>query len=754
MVFSEFNLSNLNGSNGFIINGVSLKDDRAGRKVSNAGDVNGDGIDDLVIGALFASPNGKTGAGQTYVVFGSSSGFSASFNLSSLNGNNGFALNGINEYDFSGSSVSGAGDINGDGIDDVIVGSLNSGQAYVVFGRSSGFSPSLNLSNLNGSNGFVLNGVQVGAYNGASVSDAGDINGDGIDDLVIGDQLQRSGQAYVVFGQSGGFSPSFNLSSLNGNNGFVLNGNNDFTGASVDGVGDMNGDGIDDLIVGAPSASPNGKTGAGQAYVVFGQSGGFSPSFNLSSLNGNNGFALNGISDFDALGYSVSGTGDVNGDGIDDLIVGARQASPNGNASGQDYVVFGSRNGFGASIDASRLDGSNGFALNGIKELDFAGSSVSGAGDIDGDGINDLIVGAYEADPSGKSGAGQTYLVFGSSQGFDSSINLSSLNGSNGFTLNGINEFDESGISVSDAGDINDDGLDDFIIGTLKSLNSPPGQSYVVYGFIPGLTLNTPLIDATNLTRGAISVNLSRSRSTLVIQQALGSKALNLPGYRDIKGTRFADTLIGNADNNVLIGNAGNDLLNGRAGNDTLLGGNGNDVMYGDNGGDVLKGDRGNDLLDGGKGNDYLTGGTGSDVLLGGRGHDFLVGGADNDRLTGSTGNDQFYFKTSQPSASVNFGVDQIRDFNRTAGNTDKIVLSRATFASGTCFASVKSDALAARNAAYITFSTATGHLFYNQNGSAVGLGTGTQFANLISINGNSASETNTLLATDFLIVA
>src|SRR5919199_1671852 len=110
-----FNLSELNGSNGFAINGIATPD-YSGRSVSSAGDVNGDGFDDLIIGANYANPNGISEAGQSYVVFGSNSGFGASFNLSELNGRNGFAVNGILAGDPSGSSVSSAGDVNGEGI--------------------------------------------------------------------------------------------------------------------------------------------------------------------------------------------------------------------------------------------------------------------------------------------------------------------------------------------------------------------------------------------------------------------------------------------------------------------------------------------------------------------------------------------------------------------------------------------------------------------------------------------------------------
>ena len=140
----------------------------------------------------------------------------------------------------------------------------------------------------------------------------------------------------------------------------------------------------------------------------------FGPTFNLSDLNGSNGFAINGIAANDRSGLSVSSAGDVNGDGIDDLIIGAPGADLNGiNAAGQSYVVFGSNSGFAASFNLSELNGSNGFAINGIAAVDRSGGSVSNAGDVNGDGIDDLIIGATGASPNGISYAGQSYVVFG-----------------------------------------------------------------------------------------------------------------------------------------------------------------------------------------------------------------------------------------------------------------------------------------------------------------------------------------------------
>ena len=490
MANSFFNLSNLNGTNGFILNGIAAFD-FSGNSVSSAGDINGDGIDDLIIGASFADPNGDF-SGQSYVVFGNSTGFSTTLNLSTLNGTNGFILNGIAARDISGVSVSSAGDINGDGIDDLIIGASsadpngsNSGQSYVVFGNSTGFSATLNLSTLNGTNGFAINGIAAYDYSGISISSAGDINGDGIDDLIIGaygasPNGDLSGQSYVVFGNSTGFSQTLDLSTLNGTNGFAINGiaAYDYSGISISSAGDINGDGIDDLIIGAYGASPNGDL-SGQSYVVFGNSTGFSPTLNLSTLNGTSGFILNGIAAGDQSGNSVSSAGDVNGDGIDDLIIGARAADPNGDYSGQSYVVFGNSTGFSATLNLSTLNGTNGFAINGIAAGDQSGYSVSSAGDVNGDGIDDLIIGAR-----GGSSSGQSYVVFGNSTGFSPTLNLSTLNGTNGFAINGIAAGDQSGYSVSSAGDVNGDGIDDLIIGAYGASpnGSYSGQSYVVFG--------------------------------------------------------------------------------------------------------------------------------------------------------------------------------------------------------------------------------------------------------------------------------
>ncbi|HEY9816307.1 MAG TPA: integrin alpha, partial [Candidatus Obscuribacterales bacterium] len=174
----------------------------------------------------------------------------------------------------------------------------------------------------------------------------------------------------------------------------------------------------------------------------------FAPVLNLSSINGSNGFRIDGTAAGELSGWSVSGAGDVNGDGFDDLIIGARGADINGAESGSSYVVFGKAGGLSATFNLSTLDGTNGFRLNGTATDHYSGDMVSSAGDINGDGFDDLIIGAYGADPNGGN-SGSSYVVFGQASGFSATLNLSTLNGSNGFRLDGAAAYDFSGDAVS-----------------------------------------------------------------------------------------------------------------------------------------------------------------------------------------------------------------------------------------------------------------------------------------------------------------
>ena len=467
---------------GFAINGEAAGD-RSGASVSNAGDVNGDGFDDLIVGASGASPNGS-GSGKSYVVFGKADGKAVS--LSDVaSGIGGFAINGETVSDSSGVSVSSAGDVNGDGKDDLIVGApnadpngTNSGKSYVVFGKSD--NTAVSLSDVaSGIGGFAINGAAQNNSSGSSVSGAGDVNGDGLDDLIV--SSPSANKSYVVFGKGDGTAVSLSdIASSTG--GFVING----SGRSVSNAGDVNGDGLDDLIIGDRWDSlQNGNSASSYVVFGKADSSAVALSDVANGIGGFviNSEAL-GKGSHPALfpfDFTVSSAGDVNGDGLADLIVGARYAYPNGSESGKSYVVFGKADGTAVEL-SNVVSGTGGFAINGEAAKDNSGISVSGIGDINGDGFDDLMIGAMDLEPN-SIWSGKSYVVFGKADG--TVVELSDIAaGIGGFALNREGEGDFLGISVSGAGDVNHDGFDDLIVGApgADPNGNDSGKSYVVFG--------------------------------------------------------------------------------------------------------------------------------------------------------------------------------------------------------------------------------------------------------------------------------
>jgi Ca2+-binding RTX toxin-like protein len=546
-VAQVFQLESLIASgNGFRVDaplvGASTEMDFGG-SVSGIGDINGDGYADVLVGARGVHADGNPYSGASYVVFGGATGLPPTIAADSLNGTNGFRLTGVDDLDNAGYTVSGGGDFNGDGHDDMIISApfAGSGSVYVSFGHAGPFAASASLS------GAVEFHDSVATQIGLDVGNAGDVNGDGVSDLIIG----RTGGAAIVYG--GSLSGSIDLATLDGTDGFVAS-NAPLAGASVSGAGDVNGDGFDDVMIG---------TMAGEAYVVFGGMGGVANVL-LDELNGVNGFRLtvadpaNGIQ----LGATLSSAGDVNGDGFDDLIVGAAYSGNHDDAeAGISYVVFGKAStGFDPPvINVDELDGTNGFRIEGAEADDRLGIAVSSAGDINADGYDDLIVATQYGGntfPSSPN-AGQTYVLFGSGAGFDWTIDLASLSATQGVRLDGGGAIS----SVSAAGDVNGDGFDDIMIGApnVGFGETASGVSYVVFG-------------GTNF-QGPASNYVFDDDGDDILAGALPD----------------AEILMGGLGNQVLSGGTG-DVLNGGAGDDTFhFSAYGGTKIVGGSGFDTLK---------------------------------------------------------------------------------------------------------------------------------------------------------------------
>jgi hypothetical protein len=338
-----------------------------GYSAATAGDVNGDGYADVVVGA----DRYKQFTGRTYVYLGNASGLSDTpiFTATGEDVNNHF-----------GYSVDTAGDVNGDGYDDIIVGAYHykefTGRVYIYAGNANGLSATPALT---------ITGEAPDTYFGRSVGAAGDVNGDGYDDVIVGAQAYDhwTGRVYVYAGSPSGVgaTPIFTAGG---------EGPSDSYGRSVGAAGDVNGDGCSDIIVGAHGYGDF----QGRVYVYAGSAEGLGavPTFTATGAGANGHF-----------GYSAGTAGDVNRDGYDDLIVGANHQSKN---TGWVYVFAGSSNGLSATPI---------FTATGESEYNHYGDSVGTAGDTNGDGYDDVIVGAYHYNDS----TGRVYVYSGGADGLN-----------------------------------------------------------------------------------------------------------------------------------------------------------------------------------------------------------------------------------------------------------------------------------------------------------------------------------------------
>jgi hypothetical protein len=466
-------------------------------------DINGDGIDDMIVAAPTASPGGRANAGAVYVTFGRNNLYNDPLSVSTLNGTTGFTVEGQVAGDRLGDSVT-IGDLNGDAIPDLIIGApqANSarGEVDVVFGGTGAWPTSLVVSALAGTTG--VNGTAGIRANGANASDkAGtsvamsDVNGDTVSDLIIGTPgySASKGVAYVVFGGTAtwtGRTP-VSLSALNGTTG--INGTNgtallgetattEQAGYSVAGC-DVNGDGIGDIVVGAPRASILTRTDAGKAYVLFGKSSAYTATATLMSVNGTTGFYDKGSASNHMAGKSVA-CGDMNADGLGEVIVGAPNTNVTGTNNGSVYVHYGQTTAYSVSQDLNSLRYySNGYRMDGGPG-EHLGTSIAAGSDVNGDGVPDLIMGAPNMAPGGRVDAGGAYIYFGKVYGMFSKTDLTVLNGQAGVIVDGPAAGAGAGSSVA-LGNINARGTAIAVIGApneTASGNAGAGKTYSVQG--------------------------------------------------------------------------------------------------------------------------------------------------------------------------------------------------------------------------------------------------------------------------------
>ncbi len=435
--------------------------------VSDVGDVNGDGDVDFLVGG-FADDH----RGVVSVVFGPLRN-GESIVLERLK-QRGFRIVGAEPEDFAGMPA-GGGDINGDGLDDIVVGAFmasvagrgRSGRVYVVFGKQS--TDRVDLADFNrdeqGDSGFRIDGPSTFSLAGSNLDVVEDMNNDGLAEVVIG--LGFGGSTYVVFGQESGLAVDLLMFDLNaqGPRGYRIDHEGTATndGYAVASAGDVNGDGVGDVVIGIVRKD---YSGPGKAYVVFGKA---TPEpVDVASL------AFQGLEiiGHGQSGYAVAGAGDVNSDGLDDVVIGALNSHP--------YLVFGRSD--PATIVLREL-GRGGFAIKG----NAPGRKVAGAGDINGDGASDFLVGDPWASHNGRERSGSVFAIFGKKG--SGALRQGRL-GSHGFRIDGEHgacahrcvHGDELGISIAIPGDVNKDGKADILAGAIGVKRDFAGKAHLFWG--------------------------------------------------------------------------------------------------------------------------------------------------------------------------------------------------------------------------------------------------------------------------------
>ena len=435
--------------------------DLLGRSVANAGDVNGDGRDDLVFGADNYTGGVQKACGIFYIAFGKEPDKYGARAHNATEADASFIGKAGN--DRLGFSVDGAGDVNGDGFDDVIVGApsvlnFQTGMAYLIFGRSSPWNKNESIDKAN----VTFSGDNQGDQAGYSVAGLGDINGDGIDDFAIGapgsdKSGTQAGAAYIFLGHTGQWNATIDLSTANA----ILHGSdpNDQLGTIVDSAGDVNGDNLDDILLGLPNADIKGLSKAGKAYIMDGMTNGWDKDFNISTAAST---SFGGSNKDNYFGYCVAGGGDYNNDGYDDVLLGYKTTK----YSTEDYYhvtlfkggLDGPKGGNQSRADITLFDTSPSNIFDGLE-------TCSWAGDTNGDRFDDILVGDPTARFTINSNPG-AFLMSG--------YQLSLSDGSFDVGTNSVSSFydaatdDYVGRGIGGGGDMDGDGYADILIGAYR----------------------------------------------------------------------------------------------------------------------------------------------------------------------------------------------------------------------------------------------------------------------------------------------
>ena len=427
-----------------------------GQDVAGAGDVNGDGYDDFLIGAcLHNASEVLTYSGKIYLMLGQpEADWGQNFALANADA----SFPGEAAYDQAGYALARAGDVNGDGYDDFLIGAsfndeggANAGQVYLFLGHQDAvWGRNASLANANA----TFLGEAAGNNAGVAIAGAGDVNGDGYDDFLIGANYggaAAAGKVYLILGRAAAnWGPGFDLA--NADAAFLGEAANDLAGWAVAGAGDVNGDGLDDFLISANQNDAGGPN-AGQAYLILGRTAAnWGANFSLANANA----SFRGARAEDYTGYALSGAGDVNRDSYDDFLIGAYRfdATEVLTDSGRAYVVLGKPTGWHVDTDLADADTAiDIWALDGEAANDQAGTDLAGGGDVNGDGFADFLVGAPRNDEASDQ-AGKVYLMLGKGLVLDKTASADVVTPSERLTYtlryNNTNVWDVDQVRIAD----------------------------------------------------------------------------------------------------------------------------------------------------------------------------------------------------------------------------------------------------------------------------------------------------------------